>query len=136
MKQVFVDSGGFFAHLAGTDAHHERAVALFQEAKAQGWLLITTNAVVFETYTLLLYRTRNGRAHALAFLESVEEGICTVERLTTADEAAAIALVRAHEDKTYSLCDAASFVVMERLGVTEAIAFDRHFSAYGRFTLL
>jgi predicted nucleic acid-binding protein len=30
-------------------------------------------------------------------------------------------------DKGYSFCDAMSFVVMERPGVTFAIAFDRHF---------
>jgi len=42
----------------------------------------------------------------------------------------------AHTDKSYSLCDALSFVVMERLGVTEAISFDRHFREYGRFTIL
>jgi predicted nucleic acid-binding protein len=45
-------------------------------------------------------------------------------------------LVRAHQDKTYSLCDALSFIVMERLRLTEAIAFDRHFRSYGRFTIL
>ena len=45
-------------------------------------------------------------------------------------------LLRAHDDKTYSLCDAMSFVVMERLSITDAIAFDRHFAEYGRFALL
>jgi predicted nucleic acid-binding protein len=29
-----------------------------------------------------------------------------------------------------------SFVVMALLGITEAIAFDRHFAEYGRFALL
>jgi uncharacterized protein len=48
----------------------------------------------------------------------------------------AIALVRIHEDKAYSLCDALSFVVMERLRINEAIAFDRHFREYGRITIL
>ena len=48
----------------------------------------------------------------------------------------ACSLVRAHEDKMYSLCDAASFVVMERLGIREAIAFDRHFREYGQFVIL
>jgi predicted nucleic acid-binding protein len=51
-------------------------------------------------------------------------------------ESLAIDLVRSHEDKTYSLCDAMSFVVMARLGITDAIAFDRHFAEYGRFALL
>jgi predicted nucleic acid-binding protein len=38
--------------------------------------------------------------------------------------------------KTYSLCDALSFVVMERLGVGEAVAYDRHFREYGRFRMV
>lgn len=46
------------------------------------------------------------------------------------------AVVRGHSDKTYSLCDALGFVVMERLGITEAVAYDRHFREYGRFTIL
>ena len=40
------------------------------------------------------------------------------------------------EDKMYALCDALSFVVMERLRIKEAIAFDRHFREYGRLTVL
>ena len=63
-------------------------------------------------------------------------GFFAIERVSAQDETRAIALVHAHEDKTYSLCDAASFVVMERLGIHEAIAFDRHFLAYGHFTTL
>jgi predicted nucleic acid-binding protein len=52
------------------------------------------------------------------------------------DEERAIALVHQHADKGYSLCDALSFVVMERMGITEALAFDRHFLEDGRFTIL
>jgi hypothetical protein len=32
-------------------------------------------------------------------------------------------LVRKHHDKAYSLCDASSFVVIQRLGITDAISF-------------
>jgi predicted nucleic acid-binding protein len=136
VKSVFVDSSGFFAHIAAADPFHERATSLFQQAKAERWRLVSTNAVVFETYALLLYRTRNGRTHALAFLDSLDRGFCSIERLSTQDEGEARTLVRAHEDKAYSLCDAASFIIMERLGIREAIAFDRHFHAYGRFIIL
>lgn len=136
MKPVFVDTSGFFAHIVAADPFHERATFLFQQAKVERWQLVSTNAVLFETYALLLYRTRNGQTNALVFLDSVERGFCTIERLSTQDEAKARNLVRAHEDKMYSLCDAASFVVMERMGIREAIAFDRHFREYGRFVIL
>jgi predicted nucleic acid-binding protein len=81
----------------------------------------------------------NSRArHAFkqALLDALDLGFCDVERVSREDESRAVALVRAHEDKTYSLCDAMSLVVMERLGITDAIAFDRHFAEYGRFNLL
>jgi hypothetical protein len=48
----------------------------------------------------------------------------------------AVMLLRSHVDKTYSLSDALSFVVMERLGIAEAVAYDRHFREYGRFVIL
>jgi predicted nucleic acid-binding protein len=92
--------------------------------------------VVIETHALIVNRSHGGRANALAFLDAIEGGGCQVERVGESDETRAVALLRAHEDKTYSFCDALSFVVMERLNIPEAIAFDRHFAEYGRFALL
>ena len=57
-------------------------------------------------------------------------------RVREVDEQKAFALVRAHQDKTYSLCDAQSFVVMDRLRIREAIAADDDFRRYGFRTLL
>ena len=136
MKRVFVDTGAFFAHLIADDTENLRARLAFEQARTDSWQLITTNAVVFETYALLVNRARNGRAFAIAFLDALDLGFCDVERVSKEDERLAIDLVRSHNDKTYSLCDAMSFVVMARLGITDAIAFDRHFAEYGRFALL
>ena len=117
---------------------HARAVELFEIASREHWALVTTNVVVVETYSVLLARARDGRRGAIAFLDAVgaSSAALTVERIRLDDESTAIGLVRAHTDKSYSLCDALSFVVMERLEITEAISFDRHFREYGRFTIL
>lgn len=140
MKRVFVDTGGFVALLVAEDKMHPRASTLFDSAARDHWSLVTTNAVVVETYSVLLARAKDGRRAAISFLDAVaedqSEGGLAIERVRSEDEHSAIALLRAHSDKTYSLCDALSFVVMERLGIAEAIAFDRHFREYGRFTLL
>jgi uncharacterized protein len=136
VKPVFIDSGACFGHLVAEDAAHETAVALFSRAKTEGWDLVTTNFVVAETYALPINRARRGRQLALDLVDAVQAGTFRVERVSPDDEARAMALVRQHADKTNSLVDAMSFVVMERLGITEAIAFDRHFVEYGRFTIL
>lgn len=127
MKRVFVDSGGFFALLVRTDAAHEGARRTFHQADVDRWQLVTTNTVIVETYALLLSRTRRGRDNAIAFLDRVERTAIRIERVTESDERKAMTLVRAHKDKTYSLCDAQSFVVMERLRINEAIAADEDF---------
>jgi len=136
VRRVFVDTGGFFALLTAEDSNHVRARELFARSTRERWRLVTTNAVVTETYALLLVRTRERRAIAIAFLDGLAAPGVRVERVRASDEQQAQSLVRAHKDKAYSLCDAYSFVVMHRLGVTEAVAFDRHFLEYGKVVVL
>ncbi len=139
MKRVFVNTSGFVALLLAEDRCHDSAEALFELAARDRWTLVTTNAIVIETYSVLLARAREGRRNAIAFLDAItsdQSDTLRVERIRAEDEYEAGKLVRAHVDNAYSLCDALSFVVMQRLEIAEGIAFDRHFREYGRFTIL
>jgi len=72
----------------------------------------------------------------LAFLDMVGRRCLPHRTGSKARRGTSHRLLRAHEDKSYSFCDALSFVVMERLRVKEAVAFDRHFRGYGGFMIL
>ncbi len=136
MRLVFVDTSGFYALMVENDENHSRAEELFTAAERERWQLVTTNTVVVEAHALFLHRSRPGRETALKFLEAIRGDSYDVVRVRKDDEAKAIALVIAHRDKMYSLCNALSFVVMERLRIREAIAFDQDFRSYGRFAVL
>lgn len=136
MRRVFVDTSAFFAHLVAEDRHHAEAVGLFDRAARESWTLVTTNAVIWETYTLIRIRARNGRELALGFLDDIQDGLCELEWLRPVDETRAMDLLRQYGDKSYSFCDALSFVVMEQLGLTEAFAFDSDFRSYGKIVLV
>ena len=127
-------TGGFYAFTDADDEFHEKSCALFEKAAAESWRLITTNYVVAETHALIL--SRLDRKLALGYLQGIFNGSILVERVTKQDENEALQLLIAHSDKDYSFCDVTSFIIMERLKVFEAIAFDTHFRQYGKFVIL
>jgi predicted nucleic acid-binding protein len=49
---------------------------------------------------------------------------------------AAFTLLHAQPDKTYSVCDAVSFLLMRERGLTEALTTDHHFAQAGFRPLL
>jgi predicted nucleic acid-binding protein len=65
----------------------------------------------------------------------MEESPTTLVWVTPADVARARTIIYQYTDKDFSLTDATSFAVMERLGLRLAFTFDRDFAQYG-FTVL
>lgn len=47
------------------------------------------------------------------------------------DEERALQILRQYRGKDFSFTNATSFAVMERLGIAQAVSFDRHFQQYG-----
>jgi len=136
VKSVFVDTSGFFAVFVDDDPNHDHAVEVFARAEQERWRLLTSWFVAFETYALLVNRAQRAREAGLTFLGRIENDRYQIVRFRQRDIDKALEIVRSHRDKKYSLCDAHSFVVMERLKVSTAISFDSDFKSYGRFDIL
>jgi predicted nucleic acid-binding protein len=130
LRRVFLDTSGIVAAMNVRDEHHQVAKAVLLQLARERCSLLITNYVRAEAHALLLVRA--GRDLALKFLENSS---WAVEWVYPEDEERALTILRTFQDKDFSLTDATSFAVMERLGVTEAVAFDRHFSQYGIRTL-
>jgi predicted nucleic acid-binding protein len=57
--------------------------------------------------------------------------VCNLEWVTRADVEAAWQIFAMYRDKGWSFTDCANRVVMERLGIHTAVAFDDHFRQFG-----
>ncbi len=75
--------------------------------------------------------SRLGAAIGRRFLLDMQHGNTVVVRVRAADEERAREIVFRYGDKDFSLADAISFVVMERLHIHQAFTFDQHFAQYG-----
>jgi predicted nucleic acid-binding protein len=124
---LFVDTGAFYAVADRSDAHHAAAATTFT-ARATAGDLVTTDHVVVETWLLL--RARLGRHAALRFWDAMENGVVRVLGVDGAVFARARQLAREWPDQEFSIVDCTSFAVMERAGIDEAFAFDRHFRIF------
>lgn len=132
-QSVLVDSSGFFALMNSADTHHPEAQRIMDRAVSEHWWLVTTNFVIAETHALTLIRY--SQQAATRFLQEMETTSITIVRAQAQDEAAGRNIIYRYQDKRFSLTDAISFAVMERLGIKQAFTFDRNFSQYGFTTI-
>lgn len=123
MNGIFVDTGAWYALVDCDDTDHRVAAAFLT---ANTIPLITTNFVYSETITLIRYRLGHGLA--LSFGQKLKESsFVRVVTVTPADEERAWDIFTKYRDQDFSFVDCTSFAFMERMKLSAAFAFDRHF---------
>lgn len=125
---TFIDSSYWIARELSRDRRHADALTL--ESRHKTGSLVTSTAVIAETWTFL--RRRAGHAPAMTWLDRVlaAPGLRS-ERIDEQLEGEAWAWLRVHDERPYSFVDATSFALMRRLRITDALAFDGDFASAG-----
>jgi predicted nucleic acid-binding protein len=106
-----------------------------EEAVLNGRRLISTNYVITELVPLFS-RFRFSRSALVAAVNAIRANPhVLLVHVDEATDAEAWGLLEARLDKSWSLVDATSFVVMRRFGIDEALTTEHHFAQAG-FTRL
>ena len=130
---VFADTSALYALVNPRDERHELARRVYADLVEGRREIVTTNFVLLELHALITNRRQ--AAFATRTLFDIEAGDLRVVRAELEDDALAREILRTHMDKGYTLVDATSFAVMERLQLSTAFSFDRHFAQF-RWTVL
>jgi predicted nucleic acid-binding protein len=128
-RRVFVDTSAYFALFNDKEGDHVRIVATVRQLAIERAQVFTTNFVLAETHALVLRRL--GRAIAVRVLDDLDASSTVIVRVSLADERRACEIIRQYTDKDFSLTDATSFAVMQRLRIGRAVTLDDHFAQYG-----
>ena len=128
-ERVYIDTSAYYALVDSDHANHQAANSLAHRLSGEGAELFTSNFVIAETHTLILNRL--GYDAAARVLSSVYASATRITRATEVDEHRGREIVLQHKDKTYSLVDAISFAIMERLHLRRAWSYDQHFRQFG-----
>lgn len=125
---IFLDTGFLFGLVSTKDEHHDRVVEAFGAFKGARLSdeLLTTNHVIAETITLTRKLGHEKAAKMGEWLYG--EKLARIHWATPDEERAAFEYFKRHRDQVYSFTDCLSFVVMEKLGIREALAVDSDFT--------
>ena len=130
-RAVFLDTSGWIAAAVRGQVHHEAAKAAYTSAVRQGYRIMLTPMILGECHALFLRLL--GRDKAVAALEGALTDPTHVV-IPIDEELVSKAVerwLRPYRDHGFSLCDAVSFEVMQREGITRALSIDRHFVTAG-----
>ncbi|MBW4693079.1 MAG: hypothetical protein KME27_15100 [Lyngbya sp. HA4199-MV5] len=129
---MLLDTSGLLCLHFSSEPLHTQACIDYQKAKVR-----LTHSYVIAEYVALANARRFSRSSVLDFvvdlLSSPDVETAWVDEPI---HRAAIELLILRQDKTYSLCDAVSFILMRQRGVSEASTTDRHFEQEGFVRLL
>jgi uncharacterized protein len=130
MNAVFVDTGYLLALELTNDQHHQAATRHWQGVVTALPRLVTTSYVFDEVVTFFNSRGQHTKAIQVGNNLLLSPSVQLIH-VDTALFYEGWAYFQRHQDKDYSLTDCISFLVMQKLGIGTAFAFDQHFVQAG-----
>jgi uncharacterized protein len=129
---MLIDTSGFLCLYDETEQQHQKAVSFYDATEFR----LATNYVLAE-YVALAHVRGVPRQEIIKFSSLIltDDDIKIVwvdETLHTK----AVELMQQRQDKTYSLCDSVSFIIMREQNINEALTTDKHFEQEGFIRLL
>jgi predicted nucleic acid-binding protein len=129
---MFLDTSGLVCCMDADDQRHVAAMASYDQAS----LRVTHNYVLAE-FVAVSNARRLPREKALTFAARVlVDPQIEVLWVDPALHNQAMQLLTSQLDKSYSLCDAVSFVLMRQRRIVDALTTDHHFEQAGFRRLL
>jgi predicted nucleic acid-binding protein len=131
--RAFLDASFWIAYRDERQNVHEQAVRALTEMFRRRMRFVTTLPVLCETHAHFCRKEKRKREIIQDFDNNP---LVHIEGVSEADRQKAFELLQRHADKSYSLCDAISFVIMRRLDVKHVLCFDDHFRQFGEFEII
>ena len=137
MREIFGDTSGWGCLANPNEPFHLLAEQIYRDIRQRRGLIVTTNYVLAELVSLLLSPLRMPHSRIVWVINRIKASpIVEVVHIDPSLDAEAWDLFQRRPDKTWSLVDCASFVVMQKRGINEALTSDVHFEQAGFVRLL
>lgn len=128
MNSLFMDTSGWASLFISNQPYYHQAEQYFRFSLQQHKKFYTTNYIFAELVALLNSPLRVSRSRLFEIIDAIK--IVDYVELIYIDKATddlAWQLCKNRLDKTWSLVDCTSFIIMQNLEILEALTTDHHF---------
>jgi predicted nucleic acid-binding protein len=135
MKMVFADTGYWIALFDPQDTLNPKAIQCSINLASE--TICTSEMVLTEFLNHFAKRGKYIRRASVNFISSLQKNPAIIIAPQTSDlYQQALILYGQREDQAWSHTDCSSFCIMNSYGITEALAYDKHFEQAGFTALL
>lgn len=129
---MLLDTSGLYCYFDKDAVFHQKAVEYFESAD----LMLVSDYVLSE-FIPLCHTRGLSREKTITFVEEILYSPL-IDKMWTNEThyLEALKLLKSRQDKSYSLCDAVSFLLMREYGLDQALTTDKHFEQEGFIRLL
>ena len=130
MRKIFLDTAYLQALVDNRDSLHELALNVTDNLSL--FLSVTSEMVLVELLNALCSKGEYLRKAALDVVDNLRQD-SSVEIIKQTPQLfyQALTFYRQRKDKSYSLTDCASMVIMKQQNILDVLTFDRHFQQEG-----
>jgi hypothetical protein len=127
---VWIDTSFLYALFVADDQNHSVAQNIWKTCTKKHITGVTSNLIVSELGTLLVYRFDAGIAISRIGMV-LDSQIITKIYIDASMESSALAWWKKFSDQSFSFPDCISFELMRRTGIRQALSFDCDFAIAG-----
>ena len=129
---MLLDTSGLLCLHHKSEPFHDQASVFYKQARVR-----LTHSYILAEFVALATARRLPRLPALTYMTDLLENP-DIETVWVDEslQSEAMTLLLSRHDKTYSLCDAVSFILMRQRNLSEALTTDHHFEQEGFRRLL
>lgn len=136
MQRIFIDSSAWLAYYLSDEPDHIRVKNLIKGSAKEGKVIVTSNDIIDETATFLIYRKPQ---LAIKFIDFIKRTILTgnITQLWVDEEiqSEAFELVQKFAEHRLSLTDATTIALVKKFSIESVISLDSDFLKVGIPTL-
>ncbi|NJL49715.1 MAG: type II toxin-antitoxin system VapC family toxin [Leptolyngbyaceae cyanobacterium SM2_5_2] len=137
MTKLFVDTSGWASFFNRKEPTHSQAARILTAAYRDRYSVFTSNYVLAELVSLLHSPLRISRSKTFTVVDTIKATpYVDIVHIDPATDTDAWNFCKSRPDKSWSLVDCSSFVIMQQHNIQQALTTDHHFEQAGFIRLL